>query len=319
MAPLVLLTFFAAFLLIWSVFWMTGRGDRTVLKRLRQIESGAKTETETSEDTEPISPVLLAVRLFAKAVPLQRIGSRLDVDLARADIPLRGEEFIAGVILAGISGWAAGIALLRTLSGGAVIAVIAGIAPFVFLRTARIRRMASFNAQLGDALAMMSNTLRAGFGFAQALDMVQREMPSPISKEFSRCLQEMNLGLGTEEALQNLVDRVGSSDLDLMVTAVVIQRQVGGNLAEVLDKIHETIRERIRIKGEIKTLTAQGRVSGTIIGLLPVALALILFLINPAYLQELIRNPAGIVMIGYGVISEVVGVVLVQRIINIDV
>jgi len=252
-------------------------------------------------------------------MPLRRLGSRIDADLARADFPLRGEEFVAGVILAGLAGWAAGSLSLGTVPGAAVVAAAAAAAPLFALRIAKARRLAAVNTQLGDALAMISNTRRAGFGFAQALEMVSREMPPPISKEFARCLQEMNLGLGTEDALQNLVARVGSDDLDLMVTAVIIQRQVGGNLAEILDKIRDTIRERVRIKGEIRTLTAQGRISGLIIGLLPVALALILLIINPGYLRELFNSPAGLAMVAYAAVSEVIGVVLVRRIMNIRV
>ncbi|MDI6709517.1 MAG: type II secretion system F family protein [Thermoanaerobacterales bacterium] len=320
MLPIFLLTFVSVSLLVWYLAQAAGRGDRAVLERLNRL--GAQTDGDPHAhpaETEPVSVIIRIVRVLAHVMPLRRLGSRVDADLARADFPLRGEEFAAGVILAGITGWAAGSLILRTGLGAAVLAVLAAAAPFFALHLAKARRLAAFNAQLGDALAMISNTLRAGFGFAQALEMVCREMPPPISKEFARCLQEMNLGLGTEEALQTLVGRVGSDDLDLMVTAVIIQRQVGGNLAEILDKIRDTIRERVRIKGEIKTLTAQGRISGLIIGLLPVALALVLLLINPGYLRELFGNPAGLAMVAYATVSEVIGVILVRHIMNIEV
>jgi tight adherence protein B len=164
----------------------------------------------------------------------------------------------------------------------------------------------------------MSNALRAGFSFMQAMDMVGREMPDPISKEFSRTYREISLGAITEEALQKMVKRVSSDDLDLLVTAVLIQRQVGGNLAEVLDNISHTIRERIRIKGEIRTLTAQGRISGLIIGIIPPCLIVLLLLINPSYMQPLLYTQLGWMMLAAGACTEFIGILLIKKIISID-
>ncbi len=148
--------------------------------------------------------------------------------------------------------------------------------------------------------------------------MVSREMAPPIGVEFARVLKEMNLGVTTEEALANLGERVVSDDLDLVITAVLIQRQVGGNLAEVLDSIAGTIRERIRLKGEVRTLTAQGRVSGLIIGVLPFALAGFIYVINPKYMMTLFTHPLGIAMVGYALVSMAVGMMMVWKIVNIE-
>jgi len=151
------------------------------------------------------------------------------------------------------------------------------------------------------------------------MEVVRREMPPPISKEFGQALAEMNLGIATEEALMNLTRRIKSDDLDLVVTAVVIQRTVGGNLASVLDTIAETIRERVRIKGEIRALTAQGRISGLVIGLLPVGLALLLFFISPGYISFLWSTPTGMMLAGIAVGTEILGVLMIKKIVNIKV
>jgi len=170
---------------------------------------------------------------------------------------------------------------------------------------------------LGDALGLVANSLRTGYGFMQALDMVSREMPAPIAPEFGRVLKEMNLGLSTEDAMSNLTTRVNSDDLNLVITAVLIQRQVGGNLAEVLDNIANTIRERVKLKGEVQTLTAQGRISGMIIGGLPFALGVFIYVINPGYMQVLFTNPMGKIVLGVAFVSQVFGMLIIRKIVDI--
>ncbi|NTW06059.1 MAG: secretion system protein, partial [Peptococcaceae bacterium] len=181
------------------------------------------------------------------------------------------------------------------------------------------RRLNKFNLQIGDALVVIANSMRAGYSFLQSMDLVRKELPPPISIEFNRVFQEMTLGISTEESLNNLNSRLKSDDLDLVITAVLIQRQVGGNLAEILDNIASTIRERVRIKGEIKTLTAQGKISGIIIGILPVLLAVALSLISPDYLMLLLTDPLGRAMLISAVIMEIAGILIIKRIIDIKV
>jgi len=165
----------------------------------------------------------------------------------------------------------------------------------------------------------MSNAIRSGFSFLQAMDMASREMSAPLSVEWGSALKEMQLGVSTEQALENLTTRVGSMDLELMVTAIIIQRQVGGNLSEVLSNIHNTIQGRLRIQKEIRTLTAQGRISGYLIAGLPFFIALMLLFINPSYLELLISKPLGWEMIGGGLISQTIGFVIIRKIVNIKV
>ena len=237
----------------------------------------------------------------------------------KADIPLRGEEFIMINVLL-ISG--CGLLMLMVTGNfvlGWIGTVFGYILPRVIVKRAKNKRVQKFNAQIGDSLTVMSNSLRAGFSFLQAMEMVAREMPSPISDEYGRTLREMNLGTPTEEALVNLTQRVDSDDLDLVMTAVLIQRQVGGNLSEVLDGISHTIRERIRIKGEIKTLTAQGRISGMIVGALPVVIGLVLSVINPGYIGVLFTDPLGLALLTAGVISQIIGIALIKKTVDIKI
>ena len=204
----------------------------------------------------------------------QRYASGLEKDLARADISLRGSEFMALTIILIVLGAFYGWFILHNILLAGLLGLAGAFLPNFYVKYRQTVRLAKFDSQIADSLVIMSNSLRAGYSFLQAMDMVAREMSPPISGEFAATMKEMSLGSPTETALMALVDRVGSEDLELAVTAVLIQRQIGGNLAEVLDNIAETIRERVKLRQEIKTLTAQGRLSGIIIGVLPIVLAI---------------------------------------------
>lgn len=218
----------------------------------------------------------------------------------------------------------AGAAFLGLFAGGSPVAALGGgllgllVPRFWLKRKARTRRKA-FDAQIPDALALISNSLKAGYGLMQAMEMVGQEMHPPIAPEFVRTLAETRVGVSTEDALAALAARVGSEDMDLVVTAFLIQRQVGGNLAEVLDKIAFTIRERIRIRGEVRTLTAQGRLSGLIIGVLPLGIGIFLAAVNPTYVMTLFQHPLGQMMLLMAVGAEMIGVLFIKKIIAIDV
>jgi tight adherence protein B len=180
-------------------------------------------------------------------------------------------------------------------------------------------RLGTFNKQLPDTTTLLSNSLRAGSSFLQSIELVSREGAPPMSEEMGRVVREVNLGLGMEEALNNLVRRIKSEDLDLMVTAISIQQQVGGNLAEILDTIAFTIRERVRIKGEINTLTAQGRVSGYLVAFLPIGLGAALNAINPAFMQPLFTQSIGRILIGVGAVMMTIGFMAIRKITDIKV
>lgn len=184
---------------------------------------------------------------------------------------------------------------------------------------ARKRRQAVLSGQIVDALTVISASLKAGYSFVQAMETTSHEIMPPLGEEFALALHEMSLGATVEDSLQEMVDRCGVEDLGLIVTAVLVQRQVGGNLAEVLDTIAHTVRERIRIRGEIRALTAQGRISGWIVGSLPIALCGMVGVINPSYMSLLFRHPLGLLMVGLGICGQIIGVVMVRKIIDIEV
>jgi len=255
---------------------------------------------------------------FDKLFGADRI-EKLRVEALRADLPLRGDEWFL-------------IKLLIPLFAGVIIGVlgknmIAGLIGWTFAVTSirlfvgvRIqKRLKAFTGQLNDALNIMANSLRAGYSFLQSVNSVSREMPDPIAHEFRRLLKELSLGQDSDVALKNLVDRVQSDDLALVVRAILIQRETGGNLAEILDTISTTIRDRVKIQGEIKTLTAQGRLSGMVVGTMPIVLIGIMYLINPEYISVLFVTPIGRAMLIGAFINEVIGMLLIRKIVSIEV
>jgi tight adherence protein B len=311
--------FTSVFLAIYGLYLALTQQKRSIEKRMQKVtEASKKSEgTDTPEKARGISIKSLLGSIGG--VFLRRgMTKELEAALTKADIPLRGEEFLTlWILLATLPGtliylWTFKISL-------AVVIFILGIgAPPLMLNLSRHKRLKKFDRQLGESLSIISNALRAGFSFIQAMEMISREMPNPLAKEFARSYREMNLGTPLEESLKNMVKRIDSNDLDLLITAVLIQRQVGGNLAEILDNISNTIRERIRIQGEIHTLTAQGRITGIIIGLIPPVLVLLLLVINPSYMRPLFNSPIGWTMIAAGLISEAIGIMVIKKIITID-
>lgn len=243
----------------------------------------------------------------------------LQQKLLQAHILMRAEEFIGLTIFSGV----AAFVLLYLLTGHFLPALLLGLAGFkvpdLVVESKRKARSAAITQQLPEALTIVSNGLRAGYSFPQAMSVVGREMEAPIGEEFSRVIWENRMGKPLEEVLHNLGERTGNDDLDLVITALLIQKQVGGNLAEILDNISHTVRERVRIKGEIKTLTAQGRLSAIIIILLPVGVAAFLFFMNPEYMLTLVRDTLGLVMLGVAVVMQVIGIFIIRKIIDIEV
>lgn len=319
------LAFCFIILLVLGIQQQRQTDDRMVASRVHNLKASEVKEKLHQLNQDPkdrIQQPELWRRALAHVSRLSlamRLGRRVDKKLAEADVPLRGEEYVVLVLLATLVTGGFFAAVSMNLGLGLAAAVAGGLVPYLLVNSIRTKRLQTFNNQIGDALVIMANSLRSGFSFLQAMDMVCKELPDPIRKEFSRAFREINLGTPTEEALQNLALRLKIDDLDLVVTAVLIQRQVGGNLAEVLDNIAGTIRERIRIKGEVKTLTAQGRISGIVIGLLPLALALLMLAINPAYIMTLFTNSIGLVMVSAALFGQVLGVLLIKKIVNIDV
>ena len=243
-------------------------------------------------------------------------------DLARADIKLRPAEFIGLIVISALAAWVVGSIIGRSVLFGILTAGFGAFLPRIYVKRAQAQRLRLFDNQLGDMLNLLVNGLRAGFSTLQAMEAVSRELPAPICDEFRRVVQEMQLGLAMEEALDHLLRRINSDDLDLVVTAVNVQREVGGNLAEIIDVISFTIRERVRIKGEIRALTAQGRATAWVISLLPVVLVLLLFLLNRDYIMQFF-NPetrgCGIPLVALASIMVLSGFWAAQKIVAIDI
>jgi tight adherence protein B len=296
---------------------MSAGAQGTIQSRLSQYagtvpDRAAQKETEQAWQRENA----FADRMD-EALQKSKYTSSLKNDLQRADIKLRPSEFIMINIGATIVLAIVGL-LVRDLIGALIFGIIGFMGPRIYLKMAIGRRLSTFNNQLGDTITMMANALRAGLGMSQVMARVGEEAPSPTRDEFTRVIREIQIGLPVEMALQNMVNRLHSEDLDLMVTAILINREVGGSLANILDLIGETIRERMRIKGEIKTLTAQQQLSGYIISLLPVVLAIALYLINPTYMNQMFVVPWVCMPICAG-IGIIFGFIVMQQILKIEV
>lgn len=240
------------------------------------------------------------------------------LQLLQADVKLRAGEYQAVCLSAGAAGVALGSLMSREIYGMVAGAVVGYMLPAVLVSLRRGKRLKALNGQVVECLELIATSLRSGFSFLQGLEAVRQEMDAPLADEIGKTLREISLGSSTEDALNNLGYRTGDADLALAITAVLVQRRVGGNLAEVLTNISHTLRERIRIRGEVNTLTAQARGSGMIVGLLPVGLAAVLFVLNPAYVSTLVTHPTGRLMLGAAVLSELVGIFLIRKMIEVD-
>ncbi len=258
-----------------------------------------------------------------KRVEKSSFGDRISRELARADLKFKPGEYMALYVIAVIGG-----ALIAFLLGGRLVlsafigAGIGALLPRMYVKNQQSKRLTRFNDQLPDMLNLMVNGLRAGFSTLQAMEAVSKELPAPICDEFRRVVQEMQLGITMEKALSNLLRRIPSQDLDFLVTAINVQREVGGNLAEIMDVISYTIRERVRIKGDIRALTSQAMYSGRALALMPIGLLCILWFLNRSYVMEFFNKDnllCGGIALGAAGFLIVIGYFVMTRIANVEV
>lgn len=290
---------------------------RLLSRRLQRYSMTAVDKEETK--------MALYVRLLKQAVqfvasrlrPMPKTGS-LEKKLQRAGLPLFASEFLAIALGVSAVAFLLGLALTESAVGALLLGALAAVVAFGYLEYRIKARLTAFQRQLGDTLLMMANALRSGFSFLQAVELVANDMKPPVSEEFGRVMHEVRLGISTEEALQHMSERIKSSDLDLIITAVLIQRQVGGNLAQIFRTISATINDRLNMRREIGAITAQGRLSGWVLGLMPVAMGLMMSAMNPAYLKPLFETDMGRIALGFGLVSEVIGMLIIRKIVNID-
>jgi len=324
-----------AIILIAVGIAMSGSGTGIGARLDRYAAGRQEQATPESGGQGPISDLIAqsaALAQLNKAVEQRDFGANIARELARADLRLKVSEYLliwgGATIGLPVAMFVVGF-VLPSLQNPLVLLVglvLGFLLPRWYVRRRQRRRLSAFNKQLPDTITLIANALRAGSSFLQAIELVVRESRPPISLEFQRVIREVNLGLPFEQALENLVRRVRSDDLELMATAISIQYQVGGNLAEILDSIAYTIRERVRIKGEIRTLTAQQRLSGYVVAFLPIGIAGFLFVIAPKFLEPLWDTsvavagiPVGIILIAMGGLSMFTGFILIRRIVDIEV
>ena len=321
-----------AILLIAVGIASSGSGAGVSARLERYTTGRVDKKKEKPEGLAELLSSSTALASLNRVVEGRDFGANLARDIARADLKLKPSEFL-GLWAASTIGTPAAFFLIGFAlpSFQSIIALIGGLIvgflfPRFWLNRRKSGRLNSFNRQLPDTITLVANALRAGSSFLQAIELVVRESRPPVSTEFARVIREVNLGLPFDQAMENMVRRVRSDDFELMATAIAIQHQVGGNLAEILDSIAFTIRERVRIKGEIRTLTAQQRLSGYVVGLLPFGLAGFIFLAAPTFFDPMWDQkvavaglPAGIIVLGFGLLMMMIGFFFIQKIVDIEV
>jgi len=323
-----------AILLIAVGISTSGQGSG-ITSRLERYAAGRDKEKVVGPAGQGIGAKMsqsAALTRLNKVVEGRDFGANLSREIAAADLKLKVSEYLG--IWAGSTIGMPFVFLFLSIALPALrspIALLGGLAlgfmlPRFWLNRRKNGRLNAFNKQLPDTITLIANALRAGSSFLQAIELVVRESRPPISIEFARVIREVNLGLPFETALENIVRRVKSDDLELMATAISIQYTVGGNLAEILDSIAYTIRERVRIKGEIRTLTAQQRLSGYVVGGLPFGLAFFIYLAAPAFFDPMFENPpgllglpAGMIILAMGLFMMLTGFMFIRRIVDIEV
>jgi len=250
-------------------------------------------------------------------------AAKAALDLDQADLHLRVGEYVALRVGTALVFFALAFVLVPSRPVAMVIGIALGVvgflAPAFFVRYRKRKRLNRLESQLEEALTLTANSLKAGFGLLQSLDLAAQQLEHPIATELRRTLHDINIGSSTEDALLALSERAASYDLDIVVTAILIQRSVGGNLAEILDTVAHTMRERARIRGHIKAVTSQQRLTGYILGALPIAVMGLLSLVAGGYMTPLFTTVAGQVMLVGAVIMEFLGMLLIGRILAIEV
>jgi tight adherence protein B len=247
------------------------------------------------------------------------LGERLQIQLIRAGLKIRPSEYLGAIVVSTVIMGLSGLLMPGYRFAVPVLAVIGFCWPQALVSMLTTSRTQKFSSQLPDSLTLIASSLRSGYSFLRAIQVVGNEMPDPISEEFRRAVAESNLGVPTEQALGRMVERVPSYDLDLVVTAVNIQLQVGGNLAQILDTIAATIRERVRNQREIAALTAEGKMSGWVCAGMPPIMGAIMTALNPEYMKPLFTEQYGLMMIGVALALQFVGGLIIKKMLSIDV
>lgn len=297
----------SVFLVTYALLLRFLQSRQVVQSRLLQVQKS---------NSAGIAVPSQAVKSAKQKVKIQWL-IRMDTLLRHAEVDIPVKDFVARWFLIVLC-VAMGMFLVAGI-GGAILGIgLGGGGVLLYLRARGQLRDRKFNDGLHDVLMMLSNSLHAGHSFVQSIQLVAQDSHGPIKEEFERLIAEMQMGVGIEEALLRSGERVKSEDYDLIITAISIQRQVGGNLAEVLESIAQTIRDRVKLKREVKALTSQGRLSALIFMVMPAGVGGILFLINPSYISVLFHSTIGIAMLIFAVLGQGIGYLIIRKIIKID-
>ena len=313
------LTAVLLFFLILLMLEYRKRTKRAISRRMHYY-AGDMDALEGKKDDRTLGEKFMDwLRETGQQMQKARQGKTLDLRMRKAGLSLLGTEFLIILALSAALGFVVAFILSRKLYLAVLVAVFIMMMEWVYVLIRTQRREALFRNQLGDCLTTVANAMRAGFSFLQAMDLISKEMEPPISEEFKHVMRDISLGTSMERALEDMDKRVGSPDFSLVVTAVLIQQQVGGDLARILDTISETIQDRIRMRREVQTLTAQGRISGWVLAALPVGMCILLNIISPGYLDPLFKERIGQMAIGGAIVLIIIGFIVIQRIVDIEV
>ncbi len=313
--------FIVAWALIGSILILIFKKEKPINK-LRYFDGidDEKDKNKNNNNKKNKNGILKALSTLVPEFKFNKNSEKKrELELIRADLPVSLQELLVIKLLSSSAFAFLAYAVFRDYLIVLLVFIIVWNLPR-FLIAKRIKdKIRLFDSQLDEGITIISNSLKAGYSFLQAVAVVTDETKDPFSKEFKKLLKEMSLGISEEDALKNLHNRVESEDFTLIMNAILIQKDIGGNLSEILDNISETIRERQKIKNELKTLIAQGKMSGAILSLLPVFLGLTIFLLNREYIMLLFTTATGLVMLGFAVVSELIGLFMIRKIINIDI
>lgn len=308
----------AIFLIFYLLLKVLYRSRFTVKQRLEDIEAMSEDE-ETGLDLSALTGERIKDDPIYQTPLIGPYLKKTAIQLTEAHLMIKPMEYLMISLIIALVLFALLYLFTQNLIPSVLIAAIGFILPKYYIINAQNKRKQALNNQLPEFLTILSNALRAGLSFNQAIATSGEEMPDPIRWEFQKVLRDNSLGRPMDEALMEMVRRTGDEDIDMFVSAIIIQRQVGGNLSEVLDMIAHTIRERVKLKGEIRTMTAQNKLSALIIGMLPIAIGLILSVMNPEYIMPLFTDTLGIALVVFALVMMAVGALLLKRVTTLEV
>lgn len=311
------MAFSISVLLLLANLYFRKKSSTDIFQRIRRHNADDEQNIRVTRETL-WETFLRIIKRIAEPFKDKNWFEPLDLKLKRAKISLTGVEYVTANLIAMIT---VGILIYMVTINRNFSIAVAFFVPVVIWAVVLYyfqKHKNAFTEQLGDCLITIADALRAGYSFQQAMEVVAKEMKSPISQEFIRTSNDVKMGMSLEDALEQMNSRVDSADFTLVVTAVLVQREVGGNLAQILDTISDTIMERIRMKREINSLTAQGRLSSIILLILPFALGIATFIVNPDQTSVFFEETIGKILLIVSIIMDIIGFIIIQRIVNIE-